>query len=263
MDTVKSNTLINLMGKILDESIEVVDLTHVLNEETPIISLPDPFVDTKGFSIEQISKYDENGPFFYWNNFTMGEHCGTHFDAPVHWITGKDHQTVDQIPVTKLIGEAIVIDIKDKCERDPDYCLTIEDIKEFEAQYGQIPSHSWVLIYTGWAKYNEDHEKFFNIGEDGQPHTPGTTVETARFLAYERDILGVGVETVGTDAGLAGGFEVPFPNHHYMHEANRYGLASLTNLDKLPPRGAIVIATPLKIENGSGSPARVIALVEK
>lgn len=263
MDTVKSKTLVNLMEKILDQSIEVVDLTQVLNEDTPVISLPDPFVDTKGFSIEQISKYDENGPFFYWNNFTMGEHCGTHFDAPVHWISGKDHQSVDQIPVKKLIGEAIVIDIKDKCDKDPDYCLTIEDIKEFEADHGEIPPHSWVLIYTGWAQYSNDHEKFFNVGEDGQPHTPGTSVEASKFLANERDILGVGVETVGTDAGLAGGFETPFPNHYFMHEANRYGLASLTNLDKLPARGSILIASPLKIENGSGSPARVIALVEK
>lgn len=263
MDMTKSKTLSELMEKILNQSIEVVDLTHVLNEDTPVISLPDPFEDTKGFSLEQISKYDEKGPFFYWNNFTMGEHCGTHFDAPVHWITGKDHQSVDEIPAQRLIGEAIVIDIREKCEKDPDYCLTIEDIKEFEEKYGEIPSHSWVLIHTGWAKYIDDHEKFFNIGEDGQPHTPGTTVEASKFLAKERDILGLGVETVGTDAGLAGGFEPPFPNHHFMHEANKYGLASLTNLDKLPPRGSILIATPLRIEKGSGSPARVIALVEK
>ena len=263
MDTIKSRTLTELMGKILDNSIEVVDLTQVLNEDTPVISLPDPFVDTKGFSIEQISKYDEDGPFFYWNNFTMGEHCGTHFDAPVHWITGKDHQPVDKIPVKRLIGEATVIDITEKCKIDPDYCLTIADIEAFEEKHGKIPSHSWVLIYTGWAKYGDEPEKFFNVGEDGQPHTPGTTVEAAKFLAYERDILGVGVETVGTDAGIAASFETPFPNHHFMHETNRYGLASLANLDKLPPRGSILIATPLKIENGSGSPVRVLALVEK
>lgn len=262
MESVKSTLLVNVMEKIVDNSIEVVDLTHVLNEDTPVISLPDPFVDTKGFKLEQISKYDDNGPFFYWNNFTMGEHCGTHFDAPVHWISGKDHQTVDEIPAKKLIGEACIIDITEKCEKDPDYCLTIEDIKEYEAKYGEIPANSWVIIYTGWAKYIDD-EKFFNVGEDGQPHTPGTSVEAAKFLANERDILGVGVETVGTDAGLAATFETPFPNHYFMHEANKYGLASLTNIDKLPPRGAIIIATPLRIEGGSGSPARVIALVEK
>src|SRR5699024_7805383 len=125
MGTVKGKTLGNLMEKIIDNSIEVVDLTHELNEKTPIISLPDPFVDTKGFTIEKISQYDDNGTFFDWNNITLGEHCGTHFDAPVHWISGKDHQTVDEIPVKKLIGEACVIDIKEKSEQDPDYCLTV------------------------------------------------------------------------------------------------------------------------------------------
>src|SRR5699024_10177460 len=121
-----------------------------------------PFVNTKGFSIEQISKYDDNGPFFYWNNFTMGEHCGTHFDAPVHWVSGKDHQHVDEIPVKQLVGEAIVIDIKEKSEKDPDYCLTLDDIKEFEEKHGKIPANSWLIIYTGWGKYGEDPEKFFN-----------------------------------------------------------------------------------------------------
>ncbi|WP_078592621.1 cyclase family protein [Evansella clarkii] len=263
MKSLNQNVLTDVVNKLRDNSIEVVDLTHVLNEETPIISLPDPFVDTKGFKKEQISKYDDNGPFFFWNNISMGEHCGTHFDAPVHWISGKDYQHVDEIPAKKLIGEGCVIDIADKCEADPDYCLKIEDIEAFEAKYGEIPDHSWVLIYTGWARYNDDHEKFFNVGEDGHPHTPGTTVEAAKFLANEKNILGVGVETVGTDAGLAAAFDPPFPNHYFLHGANKYGLASLTNLDKLPPRGSIVIASPLKIEGGSGSPARVMALVEK
>ncbi|WP_174614632.1 cyclase family protein [Virgibacillus ihumii] len=262
METLKSTTLVNLMDKIIDHSIEVIDLTQVLNEDTPIISLPDPFVDTNGFEMDQISKYDNNGLFFYWNNISMGEHCGTHFDAPVHWVSGKNHQHVDEIPVKKLIGEACVIDIKEKCEKDPDYCLTITDIEVFEEKHGEISRHSWVLIYTGWAEYNDDHKKFFNVGEDGQPHTPGITVEATKFLA-NKNILGVGVETVGTDAGIAATFETPFPCHHFMHGANKYGLASLTNLDKLPPKGSILIANPLKIEKGSGSPVRVVALVEK
>src|SRR5699024_10234338 len=262
MDSLKTTTLGDLMEKIIHNSIEVVDMTHALNEDTPVISLPDPFVNTRSFKIEQISKYDKNGSYSYWNNFSMGEHCGTHFDAPVHWISGKDHQSVDEIPVKKLIGEACVIDIKEKCDQDPDYCLTIEDIKEYEANHGEIPSHSWVLIYTGWAKYVDD-EKFINVGEDGQSHTPGPSVEAAKFLANERDILGLGVEPVGTDAGIAATFDPPFPAHNFIHGANKYGLASLTNVDKLPARGSILIANPLKIEKGSGSPARVIALVDQ
>lgn len=249
------------MGNIIDRSIEVVDLTHVLNEETPVIQLPEPFLNTEGFKIDKISKYDDNGPFFYWNNISMGEHCGTHFDAPVHWISGRDHQHVDEIPAEKLIGEACVINIKEKCDKDPDYLLTIADIEEYEANHGKIPPHSWVLIHTGWDKYVDD-ERFLNVGEDGQSHTPGPTAEAAEFLANERDILGVGVEPVGTDAGLAATFETPFPVHYFIHQANKYGLASLKNLDKLPPRGSIVIASPLRIEGGSGSPARVMALVE-
>lgn len=263
MQTKQSTVLSELMAKIINHSIEIIDLTNVLNENTPIISLPEPFANTKGFELEQISKYDDNGPFFYWNNFSMGEHCGTHFDAPVHWISGKDFDSVDKVPVNNLIGEACVIDIKEKCEQDPDYCLTIDDINKYEKEFGKISEHSWVLIHTGWSKYIHDHEKFFNIGDDGKPHTPGLSVEAAKLLAQERETLGVGVETVGTDAGLADTFEIPSPVHYYMQGANKYGLASLTNLDRLPPRGSIVIASPLKIENGSGSPARVIALVEK
>ena len=259
---IATSILSQLMSEIKEDGIAVIDLTQNLNEQTPVIELPAPFANTNKFSLEVISKYDEKGPFFYWNNISMSEHCGTHFDAPVHWLSGKEHTAIDEIPAKRLIGEACVIDITEKCEQNPDYCLTVEDILQYEEQYGKIPAHAWVLIYTGWAKYIND-AKFFNIGEDGQPHTPGTSVEAAEFLATQRDILGVGVETVGTDAGLAGGFSTPFPNHYYMHGNNKYGLASLTNLQLLPPRGAIVIATPLKIENGSGSPARVIAFVEK
>ncbi|AXF56954.1 cyclase family protein [Salicibibacter kimchii] len=261
MANVKETTLTELMGNIIDHSIEVVDLTHVLNEDTPVIQLPEPFVNTKGFKIDRISKYDDNGPFFYWNNISMGEHCGTHFDAPVHWISGRGHQHVDEIPAEKLIGEACVINIKEKCDNDPDYLLTIADIEEYEANHGKIPPHSWVLVHTGWDKYVDD-KRFLNVGEDGQSHTPGPTAEAAEFLATKRDILGFGVEPVGTDAGLASTFETPFPAHYFMHQENKYGLASLKNLDKLPPRGSIVIASPLRIDGGSGSPARVMALVE-
>lgn len=115
------------------------------------------------------------------------------------------------------------------------------------------------MLYTGWAEYLNS-EKYFNTDRDGLSHTPGFTPEASRFLV-ERDILGVGVETVGTDAGIAHTFDPPFPSHHIMHQANKYGLAQLTNVDKLPPKGAVLIAAPLKIENGSGSPIRAIALV--
>lgn len=259
----ESTVLGKMLDGIINHSIEVIDLTQILCEETPVIQLPEPFANTGGFRFKPLSKYDEAGPAFYWNDFVAGEHCGTHFDAPNHWISGRDNDGVDTIPVKNMIGEACVINIKEKCKENPDYCLTVEDIKNFEEQYGSIRKHSWVLVHTGWADYINDHEKFFNCDANGMPHTPGISKEASEFLVSERDILGVGVETVGTDAGIAGTFDPPFPNHYFMHKANKYGLAQLTNLDKLPPKGAILIATPLKILNGSGSPIRAIALVEK
>lgn len=261
--SVKTNILGEVINGILNERIEVVDLSMILNEYTPTIKLPEPFANTGGFKFKPISNYDEKGPTFYWNDFIAGEHVGTHFDAPIHWISGREHDGVDTMPMENMVGEACVIDVRSKVDADPDYCLTLEDIKQFEDQYGQLPKHSWVLIHTGWSKYVDDHEKYFNVGKDGQPHTPGITKEASQFLAEERNILGIGVETVGTDAGIAGTFEPAFPNHHYMHGANKYGLAQLTNLEKLPATGAVLIVNPLKIEHGSGSPVRAIALVEK
>lgn len=254
-----NQALNQVLEGLANDSIEVVDLTQVLNEDTPVIQLPEPFVNTSSFKSTQISKYDATGPVCYWNDLTLGEHCGTHFDAPNHWISGKENDSVDKIPAKRLIGEARVINIKAKSEENPDYCLTVEDIKEYEAEYGEIPKDSWVLLYTGWSEY-VNGDKFFNVDENGLSHTPGFTPEASKLLV-ERDILGVGVETVGTDAGIAHTFNPPFPSHHFMHEANKYGLAQLTNLDKLPPKGAILIAAPLKIEHGSGSPMRAIALV--
>jgi kynurenine formamidase len=132
-------------------------------------------------------------------------------------------------------------------------------IEAWEAKYGRIPKSAWVLIRTDWSK-RTGAEKFLNVKEDG-PHTPGFRPDALPFLTQQRDILGVGVETVGTDAGQAATFNPMFPCHTMMHGANRFGLASLMNLDQLPPTGAVVIAPPLKIVNGSGSPLRVLALV--
>ena len=129
----------------------------------------------------------------------------------------------------------------------------------WEGEHGKIPLGAWVLLRTDWSK-RVGREAFLNIKEDG-PHSPGPHADCVRFLANERDVLGFGAETVGTDAGQAGGFEPPFPCHTLMHGAGKFGLASLNNLDQLPATGAVVIAAPLKIVNGSGSPVRVLALV--
>jgi len=141
--------------------------------------------------------------------------------------------------------------------RNPDFLLTVERLERWENEYGRIPPGAWVLLRSGWSR--RTGAAFINAGDDG-PHSPGFDARTSKRLAEDRNVLGVGVETIGTDAGQAGTFSPPFPNHATMHGAGKFGLASLCNLDQLPPTGAIVIAAPLKIVDGSGSPLRVIAI---
>jgi kynurenine formamidase len=254
--------LAQLVAELARGTVRVVDLTQPLGPGTPVIELPPIFANSPGVTIEVVSKFDERGPAWYWNTITMGEHTGTHFDAPVHWITGKDlpDNTCDTIPAAKFIGPACVIDVSRESAADPDFLLLPEQLLAWESEHGRIPAGAWVLLRTDWSK-RTDPQAFFNADERG-PHTPGFHQATSALLAHERDILGVGVETVGTDAGQAGGFDLPFPNHTIMHGAGKFGLASLANLDQLPPTGAIIVAAPLKIEGGSGSPVRVLAIVE-
>src|SRR6185369_6144422 len=171
-----AQTLAQLVGRIVAGGIRVVDLTAPLEPATPVIQLPPPFANSKSFALQEISRYDERGPAWYWNNIECGEHTGTHFDAPIHWVTGKDYanNATHNIPVDRFIGPACVLDVAQQAKRNPDYLVTLE--------------------------------------------------------------------TVGTDAGQAPTFEPMFPCHTIMHGSNRFGLASLTNLDQLPPTGAVVIA---------------------
>ncbi len=255
-----NNVLTQLIEELNAGRVRVVDLTTPLGEDTPVIDLPPIFAPSPGLTITEISHYDDRGPAWYWNILNLGEHTGTHFDAPIHWVTGKDlpNNATDTIPPRKFIGRACVIDITAEVEQSPDYLLTIDRVEQWEREYGSFPPGAWVLIRTEWSKH-KGREAFLGLQPDGS-HSPGFHPSCAKYLAQERDILGVGVETVGTDAGQGGGFDPPFPCHTYMHGAGKFGLTSLVNLDQLPPTGAIVIAAPLKIVNGSGSPLRVIAL---
>lgn len=256
-----NNILAALTGALSGGGVRVVDLTQPLEPKTPVLQLPPEFVQNPPFEIEVLSKYDERGPAWYWNKIKCGEHTGTHFDAPIHFITGKDYENnaTDTIPVKKFIGPACVIDASKEAETNPDFLVSIDYVKAWEKEHGMIEAGSWVLFRTDWSK-RTDPADFLNFAEDGA-HTPGWEASCIPFLANERDVRGVGVETVGTDAGQAHSFDPAFPCHTLMHGANKFGLASLTNLDQLPAKGAIIIAPPLKIVGGSGSPLRVLALV--
>ncbi|MEZ4862636.1 MAG: cyclase family protein [Caldilineaceae bacterium] len=249
-----------LVEELRNNRIKIVDLTQPLAPDTPVIDLPPIFAASPGLSVEVISHYDDKGPAWYWNTIRLGEHTGTHFDAPVHWITGKDraNNTTDTIPVRQFVGPACVIDVSKEAAQFEDFLLTRDYVQAWEGEHGQIPAGAWLLLRTDWSK-RQGREAFLNARADGA-HSPGFHPDCVRFLAQERDVLGVGVETVGTDAGQAGSFDPPFPCHNIMHGSGKLGLASLCNLDQLPPTGAVIVAAPLKLVNGSGSPLRVLAL---
>ena len=242
-------------------AVRIIDLTHTLSPDFPAIVLPPEVGQCRPFRIEEASRYDERGPAWYWNNVSFGEHTGTHFDAPIHWISGRDlpNNATDTLPPAHFIAPACVIDCSAEAERDADFLLTVAHLKAWEAANGTIPAGAWVLMRTDWSK-RTDPVAFQNLDETGQ-HTPGPDPACVRFLVDERNVIGFGTETIGTDAGQAAHFTPPYPCHSYMHGAGRYGLQCLANLDLLPPTGALLIAAPLKIQQGSGSPLRVLALV--
>jgi len=244
-------------------SIRVVDLTQTLSPDFPALQLPPQFGQVWAFKQERISQYDDAGPGWYWNNFSCGEHTGTHFDAPVHWISGKDHRNnaVDTVPVERFIAPACVVDASAQVAANPDWLLTVDYLQSWESQHGRIPEGAWLLFRTDWSQRLSDPASFVNMREDGA-HTPGPTQEAVEWLIQERNVLGFGVETINTDAGQSYAWSTPYPCHTLMHGANKYGLQCLKNLDQLPATGAVIVAAPLKIQNGSGSPLRVLALVQ-
>jgi kynurenine formamidase len=251
-----------LVAALSTGRVHVVDLTQPLGPETPVIGLPPIFASSPGVTIEEISRYDGRGPAWYWNTIRMGEHTGTHFDAPIHWVSGRElaDNATDTIPPEQFVGPACVIDVTAEVGANEDYLLDVAGLERWEQAHGRVPRGAWVLLRTGWSA--RTGPAFLNVRDDG-PHSPGFHADTSRALAVDRDVVGVGVETIGTDAGQAGGFDPPFPNHHIMHGHGKLGLASLCNLDRLPLTGAILIAAPLKLVNGSGSPVRALALVPR
>lgn len=256
------STLGRLAAELSNGRIRVVDLTQTLSPEFPQIALAPELGQCWPFRLEEVSRYDERGPAWYWNNFSCGEHTGTHFDAPIHWISGRNlpNNATDTIPVEHLLGPACVVDCSKEAAQNPDFLLTVDFVRRWERRHGRIPPRHWLLMRTDWSK-RADPAAYQNFDETGQ-HTPGPDTDVVRFLVEERDVIGFGSEAIGTDAGQGFHLNPPYPCHYYMHGAGRYGLQCLTNLDLLPPTGAFIFCPPLKIRQGSGSPLRVLALVE-
>jgi kynurenine formamidase len=245
-----------LIDALASGSVRVVDLTQPLSERTPVLQLPEPFANTPGLSRRPLSRYDDAGPAWAWDVLELGEHVGTHFDAPIHWITGRDGEDVASAPPGRLVGPAAVIDRSAEAAADPDDLLTVDHVQAFEAEHGPLPAGGWLFLRTGWDARADDEARFLNGGR-----TPGPDAACARWLAESSPVVGFGVETVGTDAGAAHGFDPPFPVHHHLLGAGKYGVTQLANLAQLPPTGAVVVVAPLRLVGGTGSPARVLALV--
>lgn len=255
------SVLSDLTSALTSGAVQVIDLTAPLNSETPLLELPPEFGQTAQFQLEEISRYDDRGPAWYWNNFRTGEHTGTHFDAPNHWVTGKDLGDIASVPVRSFVAPALVLDVTEQVAADPNFLIERDLVESFAAEHGGLPEGGWLLCRTGWSS-RVTQQDMINNTETG-PTSPGLSAACAQWVAEESPLQGIGVETVGTDAGAAHSFDPAFPCHSFLMGNNKFGLAQLQNLDQLPPSGAVIIASPLKITGGSGSPARVVALVER
>lgn len=255
------STALDLAAGLASGSVRIVDLTNPLSAETPTLRLPDPFANLIDFSLEEVSRYNEPGPFWMHHNIHTGEHIGTHIDAPVHWISGKDGRDVASIPPERLVGPAVVLDFTAQVAENPDYLVTVDDIRAWEGEHGPLPENGWVLFRTGWDRFADDQEAFLNADETGS-HTPGMTGEAAQWLAEQTKISGVGVETVGIDAGRGAELDPPFAAHYHLLGNDKYGITSLQNLAELPVTGAVIVVAPLPIVGGGGSPSRVYALID-
>lgn len=254
-----SDVIADMVTALSSGAARIVDLTHTLDPDFPVIILPPEFGQCARFRMEEVSAYDHRGPAWKWHNLTLNEHTGTHFDAPIHWISGKDvpNGAVDEIDPSAFVGPVVVIDCSQGAAQDDDFELTPEIIEAWEAEHGTIPAGSWVLMRTDWSK--RSGKDYLNMTEDG-PHSPGPTPAAIELL-LNRDIRGFGTETVGTDAGQGMHYVPPYPAHYLLHGAGKFGLQCLCNLDQLPATGAMLIAPPLKIKGGTGSPLRVLAMV--
>lgn len=228
---------------------KLIDLTYAFNSKTPYW----PGAHYHPFELKTIATLEKDGVLS--KSLAMPEHLGTHIDAPNHFE--RNQPSVDQIPLDQLIGPGVVIDITAKAEQDADAELTPRDIAAWEQQHGRIPNGAIVLLNTGWSRFWTNYARYKNQDTMGRLHFPAYSPDAAKFLVQERNVRGLGIDTLSIDRGLSKDFAV----HHIVNGAGKYGLENVAHLDQLPPRGFQVIVAPMKIETGSGGPTRIIAIL--
>lgn len=232
---------------------KIVDLSYGFGAET--IYWP----TAESFSIERVSYGPTPGGYWYSaNNIRMAEHGGTHMDAPIHFA--KDKRTADAVPLSSCIGPAAVIDVRSAAAGNPDYRLTVADLQKWESDHGRLPQGAIVVMHSGWGKFWPDKKRYLGTDKQGDVanlHFPGFSKEAAEFLVKERDIAAIAVDTPSIDYGQSTDFMV----HRIINGADKPGFENVANVERLPPAGATIIALPIKIEGGSGGPARIVALL--
>jgi kynurenine formamidase len=233
---------------------KVVDLTHAFDEKT--IYWP---TSPSGFELKSLANGPTPGGWFYASNtFCTPEHGGTHLDAPIHFA--KDGLTADRIPVRQLIAPAAVLDVRKKAASDPDYRLTLADVRDWEKKNGAIAPGTIILLETGWSSRWPDKKSYLGDdtpGDASKLHFPSYGKEAAEYLVRERRVGALGVDTASIDYGASKDFIV----HQIANGAGVPGLENVTRLDELPESGSWVIALPMKIAGGSGGPLRIVALL--
>ena len=243
------------LGQAIDLATSViVDLTHAYNEKT--VYWP---TEKATFKLETRAFGRTAGGYFYAAfAFCMPEHGGTHLDAPLHFAEGRE--STDRVPLGRLMGAAVVVDVTAQAGRDRDYRVSREDVERFEQAHGRIARGTIVLARTGWSRHWPDRKAYLGDetpGDASRLHFPGFGEGAARLLVEDREVATLGIDTASLDHGPSTDFVV----HRVAAARSVPGLENLTGLERLPPRGATVIALPMKIEGGSGGPVRVVALL--
>ena len=232
---------------------KLIDLSYAFGPDTIYWPTAEPF------RLQRVAYgRTPRGYFYAANNISMAEHGGTHMDAPIHFAEGK--RTSGEVPLTNCVGPAAVIDVRDCCERDADYQLTVDDVLAWEGRHGRVPRGGVVIMYSGWGARWPDRKRY--LGTDvpldvDNLRFPGFSKQAAEFLVRERDIAALAIDTASIDPGQSKDFVA----HQVLSAADKPAFENVANVDKLPPTGATFIALPLKIEGGSGGPARIVAVL--